>query len=328
MAGAIAVAGVVDEIRSQYTDASLITHLEAFQTYYKNPKKHLCDLAFELAFAKKNADFRKGWITAYLKLRAQGKTDLDLHKLLVMSYYDFINEKLIDFSVSDNERSIPHIADGLKPGQRKILYTLLSKTPKKELKVSELQGAVSSRTAYHHGEASLQETIVGLAQNFVGSNNINLLIPSGQFGSRQGDPKKGIGKDAASARYIFTNLNPIAKLIFNKIDSHLYEYLDDDGKLIEPKFFVPIIPMILINGARGIGTGWSTEIPTYNPRDVIRNVEHYLKNEPMDEMIPWFRGYLGTVTKQSHQKYRVTGVYARTASGHGRDHRNPGRECP
>lgn len=301
----------VDEMSSHYSDDSNMTKLETFKNYYKNPNRHPCDLAMELAFSAKNADLRKGWLINYLKLRAMGQIDLDLHKILTMSYFDFINEKLIDFSVYDNERSIPNIMDGLKPSQRKIMYTLFNKTFKKDVKVSELSGIVSSLTSYHHGNVSMEETIVGVAQDFTGSNNINLLLPLGQFGSRVGKVGKGIGKDAASSRYIFTNINPITKLIFNKLDESLYDYLDDDGKRIEPKFYVPVIPMILINGTRGIGTGWSTDIPSYNPIDVINNMELYLQNQPMNEMQPWFRGFRGTIVKVSHQKYRVTGVYNR-----------------
>lgn len=297
---------------SHYSDVSMTTNLESFKNYYKNSNRNPCDLAMELAFAKKYADYRKGWITQYLKLKANGQVDLDLHKLPIMSYYDFINEKLVEFSVYDNERSIPSIADGLKPSQRKILYTMLKKSFKKKVKVAELAGIVSAFTSYHHGQASIEETIVGMAQDFPGSNNINLLLPLGQLGSRKGKADKGIGKDAASSRYIYTNINPITKVIFNKIDENLYSYLDDDGKVVEPTFYLPTIPMILINGTRGIGTGWSTDIPTYNPIDVINNMELYLQGKPMYEMQPWFRGFRGTIYKISHQKYRVTGVYQRT----------------
>jgi DNA gyrase/topoisomerase IV subunit A len=101
-----------------------------------------------------------------------------------VNYSDFINKELILFSLADCERSIPNLVDGLKPTQRKILYSCFKSKSKKELKVSQMAGDVAKTTAYHHGEASLQSTIVAMAQNFVGSNNINLLYPSGQFGSR------------------------------------------------------------------------------------------------------------------------------------------------
>ena len=99
---------------------------------------------------------------------------------------------------------------------------------------------------------SLQGAIVNMAQDFVGSgNNINLLLPNGQFGTRlQG------GKDSASPRYIFTELNPITRKIFINEDDDVLNYLDDDGLKIEPDFYVPIIPIVLINDIQGIGTGF------------------------------------------------------------------------
>lgn len=291
----------VDEL-----NPTMKANVESYKTYYKGTK-HPCDLALHLAFNKKLADNRKGWIVNYLMLKNKGLTDPDLHKLLTMSYYDFINEKLIDFSVYDNERSIPSMLDGLKPGQRKILYAVFKKKLKKTIKVAQLSGYVAEHTAYHHGEESLNKTIVGLSQDYAGSNNINLLEPEGQFGTRLMN-----GDDYASPRYIFTMLNPLTAVLFNKIDENLYDYLDDDGKLIEPKNYAPVLPMILINGADGIGTGWSTQIPTFNPHDVAANIKRYIMGEPFVDMIPWYRGFRGTVIKLSHQKYKITGVYNRT----------------
>lgn len=118
-----------------------------------------------------------------------------------VTYSDFVNKELVLFSNMDNERSIPNLVDGLKPGQRKVMFTCFRRNDKREVKVAQLAGSVAEMSAYHHGEQSLMSTIINLAQNFVGSNNINLLLPIGQFGTRlQG------GKDAASPRYIFTML--------------------------------------------------------------------------------------------------------------------------
>lgn len=103
-----------------------------------------------------------------------------------------------------------------------------------------------------------------MAQNFPGTNNINLLVPKGQFGSRLAG-----GKDHASARYIHTHLHKVTRLLFPEADDHSLEYKEDDGHMVEPTFYVPIIPMVLVNGAEGIGTGWSTFVPNYNPRDLI-----------------------------------------------------------
>ena len=171
-----------------------------------------------------------------------------------------------------HERSIPSLVDGLKPGQRKVLFTCIKKNliNGKEIKVVQLAGAVAELSAYHHGEQSLMSTIVNLAQNFVGSNNVNLLQPIGQFGTRLHG-----GKDAASARYIFTSLSPLARLLFPRDDDALLNYLNDDGVWVEPEFYCPVLPMVLINGAEGIGTGWSTKIPNYDPVELAR----YFKNK-------------------------------------------------
>lgn len=167
-----------------------------------------------------------------------------------------MNKELILFSVADCARSIPSICDGLKPGQRKILFSCFKRKLRGELKVAQLSGYVSEQSAYHHGEVSLQQTIVNMAQNFVASNNINLLLPIGQFGSRNMG-----GKEAASARYIFTSLSPVTRTLFPEADDPVLDYLEEEGQSIEPNFYLPIIPLTLVNGCEGIGTGWSTSIP-------------------------------------------------------------------
>jgi DNA topoisomerase-2 len=217
---------------------------------------------------------------------------LDTSKSQV-SYDDFINKELIHFSKYDCDRSIPNLMDGLKISLRKILYSAFKKNLTTEIKVAQFSGYVSEHSGYHHGEASLNAAIVGMAQNYVGSNNINLLVPSGQFGTRlQG------GKDSASERYIFTYLNPITRMIYRENDDAILKYLDDDGFLVEPIFYAPIIPMILVNGTKGIGTGFSTDIMCYNPTEIIQ----YLKNkltggQGPQEFIPYYEGFKGTIIK-------------------------------
>jgi len=181
-------------------------------------------------------------------------------------YSDFINRELILFSMADNVRSIPSVADGLKPGQRKVIWGCFKRKLKKEIKVctlvlyafpanclckvAQLVGYISEVAAYHHGEASLTMTIVNLAQDYVGSNNLNLLLPNGQYGTRdQG------GKDHASARYIFTELSSFSRAVFHPADAPLLTYLKEDNDWIEPEYYMPVIPLVLVNGAEGIGTG-------------------------------------------------------------------------
>ncbi|CAH9108152.1 unnamed protein product [Cuscuta epithymum] len=257
--------------------------------------------AIELAFSKKKIEARKNWLRQF-----EPGTHLD-QSVKNIKYTDFVNKELILFSMADLQRSIPSMLDGLKPGQRKILFCAFKRNFTKEAKVAQFSGYVSEHSAYHHGEQSLQGTIVGMAQTYVGSNNINLFLPNGQFGTRSAG-----GKDHASARYIYTQLSPAARFLFRKEDDTLLDYLNEDGQSIEPTWYVPVIPMVLINGCEGIGTGWSTYIPNYNPRDIIANMRCLLNDEPMKPMDPWYKGFQGsiekTATKEAGVTYTVTGI--------------------
>ncbi|RAL03925.1 DNA topoisomerase 2 [Aspergillus ibericus CBS 121593] len=271
-------------------------HLKEFHTMQDNEAELI-----ELAFSKKKADERKEWLRQF-----KPGTFLD-HSVSKITYTDFINKELILFSMADNIRSIPSVVDGLKPGQRKVLYTCFRRNLKKDMKVVELAGHVSGMTAYQHGDTSLQQTIVGLAQTFVGSNNVNCLEPSGNFGSRlQG------GSDCASARYIYTRLSPFARRIFQASDEPLLTYNTDDGKTIEPEVYMPVVPMILINGADGIGTGWSSSIPNYNPEDVVDNLKRLMDGEEIKPMQPWFRGFTGEVTAIGGDRFKFSGIIKET----------------
>lgn len=251
-----------------------------------------------LGFDDKYTDNRKEWLKGYNEDNTIDKIEP------VMTITDFINKELIQFSHDDCIRSIPSIYDGLKPSQRKILYTCFKEkifTEKSEIRVSQLAGAVSKLTCYHHGEASLIGAIIGMAQNFVGSNNINILFPSGQFGSRLMG-----GKDSASPRYIHTYLSSITKFIFREEDEEILIYNDDDGVIVEPKFYLPIIPMCLINGSTGIGTGYSTHIPSFNPLDIVMLIKLHLDNKLYKRIHPWFKGFAGTIDKIGN-KYTISG---------------------
>ncbi|XP_031134399.2 DNA topoisomerase 2-beta [Sander lucioperca] len=219
-----------------------------------------------------------------------------------LSYNDFINKELILFSNSDNERSIPSLVDGLKPGQRKVLFTCMKRNDKREVKVAQLAGSVAEMSAYHHGEQALMMTIVNLAQNFVGSNNVNLLQPLGQFGTRING-----GKDAASPRYIFTMLSPLAKLLFPSGDSNLLKFLYDDNQKVEPEWYIPIIPLVLVNGAEGIGTGWACKIPNYDPREIVNNINRMLNHQDPLPMLPSYKNFKGVIHELGQNQYLVSG---------------------
>ena len=253
-------------------------------------------------FNKTKADERKQWLVKYDRKRYLDVANQNI------SYHDFIDNELIHFSKYDCDRSIPNVMDGLKISQRKILFSAFKKNLHQEIKVAQFSGYVSEQSGYHHGEASLNGAIVNMAQDFVGSNNIHLLMPNGQFGTRlQG------GKDSASERYIYTKLNALTRQIFRKEDDGVLEYLDDDGLSVEPIYYVPILPMVLVNGALGIGTGFATNIPCYDPKQIIHCIKQKIKDSSMEyeeqNMVPYYRGFKGTITKIEDHKYATTGCY-------------------
>lgn len=274
-------------------------NIDNTEVLYKYDENSLVDI--DIPFSKSVTN-RKDWISDYDK-----NIVLD-YNTNTFSYSDFVHKELKHFSNYDNIRSIPSLVDGLKPSQRKILYACLKRNLYSSIRVSQLAGYVSEVSEYHHGEASLNDTIISMAQNFVGSNNINLLFPEDQFGSRiQG------GKDSGSPRYIHTRLEEIVKHIFIKEDEPVLTYnVGDEGNLIEPEYYVPIIPMILVNGSKGIGSGFSTEVLCYNPLNIIENIYRFLDGKALKKMIPWYRGHKGdkeTINKKliSYGSYTIEG---------------------
>ena len=257
--------------------------------------------SIRLAFEKKRADDRKSWLLNY------NRSEVLNNDQKIVPIPEFIHKELKHFSNDDLNRSIPSICDGLKISTRKILYSAFLRklyTKSTELRVAQLAGFVSDKTCYHHGEASLCDAIVGMAQDYVGSNNINILYPSGQFGTRLLG-----GKDKASARYIHTYLEKLTKYIFRAEDEPILNYLNDDGVMIEPDQYYPIIPMVLVNGAEGIGTGFSTSIPCYNPKEIIHNIFNIMDNKKVKSMSPWYKNYKGKIIKVDDNTYDTYGNY-------------------
>ena len=233
---------------------------------------------------------------------------------------DFIDRELIHFSNYDCQRSIPNMVDGLKISQRKILYVAFKRNLTEELKVAQFAAAISELSSYHHGENSLVGAVIGMAQDYVGSNNVNLLEPKGQFGTRL----QSSGSDHASERYIFTNLTPgVTRALFPVNDDAILHYLDDDGFKIEPQFYIPILPFVLFNGIKGIGTGFSTSIEPHNPLDILTYIRHRLSGDdtdapPTTDFIPYYEGFIGTVTRLTTNKYLIKGCYEVVPSDAGR----------
>jgi DNA topoisomerase-2 len=249
----------------------------------------MTDDSIILAFDKKKADARKTWL---LESTAKEASELEVSygKVKQLDITDFVHKDLVNFSLADLKRSIAHMADGLKPSQRKVMFSCFQKNLTAEMKVAQLAAYVAEKSSYHHGEVSLAETIVKLANDYTGSNNINLLEPCGQFGTRLMG-----GKDASQTRYIFTRLTKEARKLFDPNDDAILNYLDDDGRSIEPDFYMPTLPTVLINGTEGIGTGFSCYVPPYNPKDIRDNILNHLHGKSMKKMKPWFRGFKGRI---------------------------------
>jgi len=276
-----------------------------FKEYFKDKKTmdiHLGDKdneTIDMVFNKKKSDFRKEWLSNYERNNVLDTRDTKI------TLGDFIHREMIHFSKYDCDRSIPNMMDGLKVSQRKILYSAFKKNLVHEIKVAQFSGYVSEHSGYHHGENSLNGAIVNMAQNFVGSNNINILMPNGQFGTRlQG------GKDSASERYIFTNLNKITRMIFKKEDDAILTYLKDDGTFVEPIYYLPILPMILVNGTKGIGTGFSTDIPCFHPVQLIDYIQHKLVDKTYTrDFVPFYQGFQGVIEKDGDRRFITKGNY-------------------
>lgn len=270
-------------------------------------KDDKADETIDKVFLTKNSDKRKTWLSNW------DPTQENLHigrdSVQELSISEFLDKEMICYSIADCQRSLPCMVDSLKTSQRKILYAFFLKNVTKDVKVAQISAYTAQVSEYHHGEDNLNQTIIKMAQQYVGSNNISLLYPSGQFGSRVSN-----GADAASARYIFTRLNRFTRLLYPKEDDVLLDYQIEDKEVIEPKMYVPILPQILVNGALGIGTAFSSSVPMYNPRDIVRCVHIWIENPEAfecPELNPWYDGFLGSIEKVSENKFVSKGIISR-----------------
>ena len=261
------------------------------KVYFKYLRRYVFDMcgSFHIisqAFGKDQL-FRKE-LSRQEPIKGDGKT-----------YEEYVKGPFNLYVQDSNKRSIPCVVDGMKPSQRKVLWTCIKKVHK-EIRISSLAGLVTHFTHYHHGEASIEKTAIKMAQNYMGSNNINLLQPKGQFGTRHSN-----GKDAAAPRYIFTECMPIVNLLFPPEDHPVYDMCNIDGLVGEPVCMVPIIPMLLVNGGMGLGTGWSCDIPSHNIRDVINNTKRYIQEQEFEDMSVFVKGFKGTITDKYYGKYHI-----------------------
>jgi DNA topoisomerase-2 len=268
------------------------------------------DEYLKLAFDKTKADLRKQWIENWRdKTRVDDIQIVDLSKILKKrNITNIINTDLIDYSVHVLFRSIPNFKDGLKKSQRQALYYIL-KTWKygigdvDETKVAQIVGTASTVMQYHHGPKSLEDTIIKMAQNYIGSNNLNLFQPCGDFGSRH-----QLGKDCASSRYILTKTEWFIKHIFQKELIDIIDFNFVDGEKVEPVWIPCDIPLHIINGCNGIGTGYSTFIPCHNPFDIIKWIIQKCEGTtPKFKILPWYNKFNGEI-KLKNLKSKIENI--------------------
>lgn len=260
--------------------------------------------SMQLAFSGSRADERKGWIVAATETPPKELTGPQ------MTLTEFVNNDLVRYGLAASERALPSVWDGFKPSQRKILFTLLESPDADGIKVAQLAAKVALRTVYKHGETSLANAIVNLAQDFAGAGNLNLLQPIGCFGTRLLG-----GKDAASPRYIFTKLSAPTPLIFRRKDSALLRPLTEEGKSIEHEHLAPILPMLLINGSSGIAWGFSTIVHPRDPKTILSNLRLLLsvsRDAELTPMPPYWRKFHGTVASTGQEaSWVVKGSFER-----------------
>lgn len=281
---------------------------------------------FKLAFDKDKTEERKKWLTTFQEesiTNSESNSELiDIKSSTKFSENNlnyFLNKNLINFFLEDCLRNLPSVIDGLKESQRKILFASKKKNFSSELKVAQFGSFVAECTDYKYGEGNLFKTIIKMAQRFPGSNNLPLFTEGGMFGSRL----EG-GEDYASPRYIFTKPEKYLFEIFPEADDQLLKYKKEDEQDIEPIFFVPIIPLLLVNGCLGIGTGWMCNVPCFKLEDVIEICHAWFfpeKRKNFEDLVsqlkPHYNGFKGEIKKIDETKFSTHGIYQPAAGPKG-----------
>lgn len=256
--------------------------------------------SLDLAFNKRRADDRKEFLTDRCDPLAY--VDYSRSETTVQ---DFVhNELLPQYALASLRRAIPAL-DGFKEAHRKVFYGARSLRLTSDISVANAAGKISSHTNYHHRGTAMEDTIIGMAADYAGCSNMNLLCPHGQFGTRHKHA-------AASAAYPKVCLSsPLHELLFPVVDDSVLQYMVDEGKRVEPVMFAPIIPMPIVFGCHGIATGWSTSVPMFHPLDVLRLTEDViLQKDPSSAthgLLPWYRGFHGVVEEVETGTFLVKG---------------------
>ena len=263
------------------------------------------DDAMALAFGSKKEGGRDLMVEArraFLVNEFDNEAFIDYRKTEV-TFEEIVEKEVFRFFDADNLRSIPSACDGLKPSLRKVVHVALSS--RGEINVARFASEVARQTSYHHGEASLHMAVKGMAATYTGSGNVSYLTPSGQFGTRH-----LAGKDAAAPRYIQTGVDSVTPFLFRLEDLPLLrKEIDDDKKEVQPIYFVPVIATALLNSSTGVGTGFSSDLPSYNPLDLIAAARSLAKDIPVNEtslpLLPYGAGWKGKILPTSGGYFSV-----------------------
>jgi len=293
--------------------------------YFKDPK--LIDFKYngkrektmDLGFGDGDEDKkdRKEWIKDRLKQESDGHTFGDIKYEGSLTLEEFVDYQLILYHKESIRRSIPCIYDGLKDCQRKALYSVFKRKYSKQNLFVIVSGNVIADSAYHHGDKALKEAMIKMGQGFVGSNNIPYFENAGEYGSRMLGTSDE--KTHAADRYLFFKMEEIMKTIFPEDDFPLYKQIEEEGNFLEYEYFMPILPMLLVNGAEGIACGFSTSIASYNPSDLVRWIRTWLQDrdedtnevEKLDPLVPWYNGFEGNIylkTEKGNAKWVSEGI--------------------
>lgn len=214
----------------------------------------------------------------------------------------FFKDEYLNSATYQSFRTIGSCLDGQKPGARKVLHTVAKNNITSKTKVEQLQSEVAKTTEYLHGGQSLYDVIVKLAKNYDCGPTINLLEPNGEFGTRF------IPDGSAAGRYIFTQKSPWFNKVIKKEDYPILIHQNFEGTEIEPRFLMPILPLILINGNNGIGNGFAQDIHPRSIQDVIKEINNYLDDKPINNILPTYKGFKGKIVK-TEKGYECYGIW-------------------
>lgn len=219
----------------------------------------------------------------------------------------FYNEELVDYASYSTLRMIGSVVDGMKNSHRKVIATVMKRNISKEMKVSQLASQVAQDQEYLHGDVSLQGVIVNMAANYLGTNNMNLLEPSGNFGTR-------FTPEASAPRYIYTYKSKYFDYLFNKDDNDILVKQTFEGHKIEPKFYLPILPLLLVNGSEGMATGFAQKILPRDPDNIRKYLKSILEGRKPNKkyLKPSYIGFKGDIRQTGDSSWEIVGTFERT----------------